>query len=529
MARRHSRFPAAVLCCTALTLIAVAGDQTPASPDLTRINPHFLVTPDEAFAWHVLKDRGGPTYAGSPSWRSFLEFCEEKLREHGVVDIHRNSWTYDRWSTSQWPDDTGWSLVSDGRPVVVAHYGAYSGFTPAEGITAEMVYYDRADPPPSIAGKIVVLQPAPRPEPPYDERYLRAFMTPDYEYQSSPNTMPEPPEPAPPSESISADTWWQLRQTTASLEMLVKGGAAGAVFVFDMSYDRAAGLYTFVVPPLYDCPTLFLDRVHGARVLEDARAGKRATLRLAAEVEPTETYQLIGFLAGRDYGTDQDQRILLRTHTDGPSISQDNGALGLLGVIDYLSHIPRDQRPRTLMVYLDCRHYMPGMEPAFSSQDYFARHPAARQAIVALIAMEHLGQVEYREVGEVLAPTGLVEPSMLWTRPNQVLIDLAVKAVKNNDWPRCAVQVPERPGLHGMLQGVWYGMGALAQAGQWDIPAFATMGTQGSYWATTARINTFDPNLFCTQVAAMSQLTGELMLIDLERVSREDASGSTVQ
>jgi hypothetical protein len=170
------------------------------------------------------------------------------------------------------------------------------------------------------------------------------------------------------------------------------------------------------------------------------------------------------------------------------------------------------------MVYLDCRHYMPGMEEAFAGQDYFARHPEARNAIVALVATEHLGQVEYKEVGEVLAPTGRVEPSFLWTRPNPILIDLAIKAVKDNDWPRCSVQAPERPGIHGKPQGVWYGMGELGMGDAWDLPGFATMGTQGSYWATTARINKFDPNLFCTQVAAMSQLTGELMRVDLEEV-----------
>jgi hypothetical protein len=48
------------------------------------------------------------------------------------------------------------------------------------------------------------------------------------------------------------------------------------------------------------------------------------------------------------------------------------------------------------------------------------------------------------------------------------------------------------------------------------LPAFATMGTQGAYWATTARISTFNKDHFCTEVAAMAQLTGELMKADLK-------------
>jgi len=50
----------------------------------------------------------------------------------------------------------------------------------------------------------------------------------------------------------------------------------------------------------------------------------------------------------------------------------------------------------------------------------------------------------------------------------------------------------------------------------WNLPAFGTMGTQGAYWSTTARINTFNKDLFCTEVAAMSQLTGELMKAELK-------------
>jgi hypothetical protein len=271
-----------------------------------------------------------------------------------------------------------------------------------------------------------------------------------------------------------------------------------------------------LVPALYDVPTLYLDRGNGARVVKDARAKKTATLKLLAAIEPTETYQLIAYLPGKHYGTGQDEQILIRSHTDGPSIAQDNGALGVVGIVKYFSQIPQQERPRTLMVHLDCRHYMPGMEEAFAEQDYFARHPESKKKIVALVATEHLGQIEYKEVGEVLAPTGQVEPSFLWTRPNQKLIDLAIKAVKDNDWPRCSVQAPERPGIHGRSQGVWYGMGELGLGDAWDLPGFGMMGTQGSYWATTARINKFDPNLFHTQVAAMSQLTGELMLMDLD-------------
>jgi hypothetical protein len=312
--------------------------------------------------------------------------------------------------------------------------------------------------------------------------------------------------------SVAYDVWWQLRQTIKINTFLAKSNAAGGIVVFNMGYDRLAGLYTFPVLKMFNNPTLYLDRNAGDQVIEDAQLGKTATLKLVAEVEPTETYQLIGYLPGKDYGTPQDEKIILVTHTDGPSISQDNGAFGLLGIISYFSHFPKSARPRTLMVFLDNRRYMPGMERGNIHQDWFTKHPEDRESIVALIAMEHLGQVEFREVGNAFAPTGKIEPSFLWTRNNQVLIDKAIKAVKDNNWSRVMVQSVERPGIHKRPQGVWYGMGKIAL--EWDLPAYATMGIQGAYWATTGRLDEFDKKQFVTQVAAMCQLTGELMLMD---------------
>jgi len=482
--------------------------------NLTQINPAYLISPAEAHAWHVYKDKGGPTYSGNPSWQSYLGFIEDKLKQYGVIDIIKNKWVYDRWYTSEWPDSSNWSLVSNGKSVRVAHYGAYSGSTRPEGLTAELVLYNPSTSPESYNGKIIVFRTAPRPNPPLNEEYKKWFTLNDYEYRSEGDDFPPLFTRVPPSESVSYDVWWQLRQTILVNRVLKQGRAAGGIVVFNMSYKRLAGLYTFPVMPLYQIPTLYVDREAGKNVLKDAKEGKKATMKLLAKVEPSETYQLIGYLPGRDYGLEKDEKILLTTHTDGPAVLQDNGALGLLGIVAYFSHIPQQERPRTLMIYLDNRHYLPGMEAGFSKQDWFTKNPDARRSVVALIATEHLGQIEFREVGDVYEPTGKVEPSFLWTRNNQMLIAMAIKAVKDHQWPRVMVQCVEKPGIHGGTQGVWYGMGKIAL--DWNIPAFAMMGTQGAYWATTARIETFDKALFCTQVAAMSQLTGELMKAKLK-------------
>jgi len=85
------------------------GTSEPYANYITTINPRFMVTPQEAQEWQELKDKSGPTYSGSPSWKNYLAFLEEKLKQYGVVDITKNTWTYDRWYTSEWPDSSNWA------------------------------------------------------------------------------------------------------------------------------------------------------------------------------------------------------------------------------------------------------------------------------------------------------------------------------------------------------------------------------------------------------------------------------------
>ena len=260
----------------------------------------------------------------------------------------------------------------------------------------------------------------------------------------------------------------------------------------------------------------------------DAKAGKQATLRLEAETETATAYQYIAYLPGAHYGTAEDEQIVLVNHTDGPSITQDNGALGLLAIVKYFSHIPQAQRPRTLKIFLDGRHYMPGMESAHSEADWFTRHPETKRKIVGMIQTEHLGEMDYREVDGRVEPTGYAEQSYLWTRNNDILIEAAKQAVNRYGWSRAQVSVPERAGGRGGLQQVWWGVGALGLADTgyyncdvWhclDIPGFGLGGFLGHYWSSAATIERWNKRLFVNQAATMTELTGVLMSADLDAI-----------
>jgi hypothetical protein len=490
---------------------ALAATDTP----LTTINPAWLVSEREALEWHVFKDSKGPALAGNAAWRSLMEFLEAKLGEYGCVDIHRAPWTFNRLETSVWPDDSKWGLVSNGQRVSVANFGANCGTTGPEGVSAELVLWD-PDANPDVTGKIVVYRPVPRPE------VRRAFADSDYELRTPFDSWPVEGSPVPQTQdgvpSISSIVWDEMTATSVFIQQVRERKPAGVVFAMNLNRALTAGLYTFGVPADYDFPSVYLDRRNGDAVIADAQAGRSATIRVEGERVPSETYQLIAYLPGRDYGTPQDQQVQIRTHTDGPSISQDDGAFGLLGVVKYISNVPRQDRPRSLMIEMDCRHFMPGMERSWGEQDYFTKNPSARDKIVAMVAMEHLGQIEYVEDGEDIRPSGRSLETWIYSTADRGMLDAALKAAQDNNVRSTVIRSPGRPGVNGNSQGPWYGMSG---GGQYlGLPTYGVQGDLGAYWAHSARIDRFDARSFTRQVGAFSQLVGYLMTTTLPEVPK---------
>jgi len=495
----------------ATALGVAAGGRAFAAQAGFRVDPDRLVSEREAMAWHRVKDAGGPALTGNPSWRDFMGFLEAQLAACGCVDIQRSPWTFARLETSDWPDDSKWSLVSDGRRVTVSNYGANCGLTGPEGVTAPLATWDAADPP-DVEGRIVVFRPTPRPE------VRETFENADYECMTPFDSWPVEGRPVPQAQdavhSVAAPVWDEMTATSTFVQDIAARRPAGVVFAMNLNAAQTAGLYTFRVPEHYDFPSVYVDRREGDAVIADARAGRAATLRVEGERVQAEAYQLVAWLPGRDYGTDRDQQIQLRTHTDGPSISQDNGALGLLAVVRYMSNIPPAQRPRSLMIELDCRHFMPGAERAWAHQDYFEKNPGARDRIVAMIAMEHLGQIDYVADGDGIRPSGRSLPTWIYASPDPRLIEAACAAARDNHLPSAIIRSPGRPGAQGRSQGPWYGMSSQGQ--YFGLPTFGVQGDLGAYWAFSGRIDRFDARAFRRQVATFVQLTEYLMTTDLD-------------
>jgi hypothetical protein len=525
----------------------------PAMPPhrLHKIDRNLMLTPDQAFEWNLFKAQGGPTYAGSASWKRYTDFLIAKVQEFGAVDLDYVEIPYDHYLVEDWPDRSSHAaasasaierLVTDGTPVpVVASYGMTSGFTPPEGITAPMLYYDPAKPPSQdeIASKILVCRTAPYPALPYSESFLDNFTLTDYEWRS-PGKWGPLFEPVPTDVTTSYHCRWVWSQLNGFAASAMAGKAAGMIVVYDLSPGAALGLTQRSVytrdgkaglgASYINCPTLTLDRVNGAKVLIDAKAGKTATLTLRAHFQRDVGKAIIGYLPGKNYGTARDEQILLATHTDAMSLVEENGGIGMIGIMSYFHKVPRAARDRTLVFYFDCRHFMPGGENSWPQFDYYTIHPERLRQIVATVGMEHMGGRQTIETGldgntyayssEKPEDGGVITSLMDVFNNNIWLVETIARAATDNEWPRVDVKAGNvAPGINGgfqgrvkspMNKGRVYGIPGVGLAGDWP----------GAWTQTFAQIDTeagadgFDRNYFTQQVAGLSQITGDLMQVN---------------
>jgi hypothetical protein len=237
----------------------------------------------------------------------------------------------------------------------------------------------------------------------------------------------------------------------------------------------------------------------------------------------------MAYLPGRNYGTPQDEQVLIATHTDAMSLIEENGGLGLLGIMSYFNHVPRSARPRTLAFYFDCRHFMPGGEASWPEFDYYTIHPERLKSIVATIGVEHMGGRQTIETGprgnqyaysSELPENGGVITSLMDVYNNNIwLVDAIARAATDNHWPRVDVKAGNvGPGVNGGFQGTV--KSPMNKGRAYKIPGIGLAGDWPGGWTQTyAQMDTeagaggFDKDYFVQQVAGLSQLAGELMLV----------------
>jgi hypothetical protein len=198
--------------------------------------------------------------------------------------------------------------------------------------------------------------------------------------------------------------------------------------------------------------------------------------------------------------------------------------------MSYFNRPPQSARPRTLVFYFDCRHFMPGGERSWPQFDYYTLHPERLKPIMATLGMEHMGGRQTIEVGPggnqyvysgERAENGGVITSLMDVYNNNIwLVEAIARAATDNRWHRVDVKAGNvAPGVNGGFQGQV--KSPMNKGREYKIPGIGLAGDWPGGWTQTyAQIDTeagargFDEIYFTRQVAGLTQIAADFMRVE---------------
>lgn len=372
--------------------------------------------------WTAFMANLGPRYAGNSHHRAYVDFLLGQFEGLGLKP-KRDRVAFQGWNARRWSIEV--EEGADRTEIEAAAYYPYSGETPEQGILAELVWLDGADPAGrSVSGKICVFR----------------------------HRAGSPAQGADFSSSVlarSTGTVFDGRfgsslvggaASTPELTKLRESGAAGVIVIMDGFADLCLnGVYAPFFRPHQGIPALLIS----ARAGEALKRHRAARLTLVAERTTTYADHLSADILGRS-----PQTIALLSHSDGPNAFQENGSVGILALAHQLASIPPSQRPRTVTVACVEGHLAP--HEGRDVDGWLEANPELRSRIIAAMAIEHLGATEWTAQGREAHRTGGADQGILSVSDPRALQAVALEAFKRADL-RNALCIEPLPGPRGTV------------------------------------------------------------------------------
>jgi hypothetical protein len=402
---------------------------------------------DEVWDWHKqLKDMG-TRYTGSPGHVRFTNWLYQQFSavpgfQPRIDQIKFQCWLAKEYSLRIDQDPA----AGPSGPVEVSSYYPYSGNTGPGGIVGRLVdlgqytplWYTPAFWAPASGQIALVRVPKPTFSLDFGQIPIGGFergksslqAAADYERDSSLVTN------AVFQGILAAVPLWDARCANVLGVICVWTG---------MSDDQVANQYNPIttkypnkgrkpVPGDPGCPALWVGDQTGHLLARWSAAGNaQVTLTLDAEITKDATTDTVwGVLPGS--GIDHERGLIVNTHTDGPNVPEENGALGLLALARYFA---QRQRNRDLYFVMVTGHFqLPQFivdipNPRFvvgndATSLWMAQNPAIYQKALAGLTMEHLGCTMWADDanGQYL-PTGDHEWGATYTTQKRGLANVA--------------------------------------------------------------------------------------------------------
>jgi hypothetical protein len=375
-------------------------------------DPNGLPLIDEIWGWHDTLRQMGTRYTGSQGHVRFIEWLKSEfsaIQGFGKPLVERIE--FQQWLANGWSLSIQQNPNAAAQPVPVSYFYPYSGYTGPNGITGRLVdlgdytagwhapqFWEPAK------GAIALVRVPPStfsldigqlPTDAFEPKHPSLETVIAYELQSSVVTNPV----------------FQGMLAPVPLLEARNAGVRGVICVWTgMSDDLVANQYTPIttgypnksgLPKKNDpgCPALWVGDGTGQQLAYACKTGKpTVTLTLDASItENAVTETIWGVLQGA--GPDAKQGLILNTHTDGPSVPEENGALGLLALAKYFAG---RQHRRNLYFVMVTGHFalpqflQPIPDARFvvgndATSLWMAQNPDIYRNALAGLTLEHLG------------------------------------------------------------------------------------------------------------------------------------------
>jgi hypothetical protein len=364
----------------------------------------------------------GPRLPGSAAHNAYVDWLEREFVRAGFTLRPAYEFQYTTWQPGR-----ARLHVLDGPsagPVTVSFPYVRSASTGREGITAPLSYVSEGHG--GSPGSIFVIDlPAPAKR---NAGVFGAIMS--YLYW--------PGHSASDLDTVDYTRAWTGPWPT-DFSSYLKAGAKAVVLIADNASHAAlaGGFSPHQAPSSTPIPVLVVDRDAGARLRQQAGAGRRARLVLDAPGRKSTMRTITAVLPGQT-----DETIICNTHSDGQNAIEENGGPALLGLARHFASLPPGQRlKRTLVINVWSAHMTdPTVQPELDG--WIRTHPDLFNRAVGGVTIEHLGCTLWvDDPAKGYHGTGLNEPYAIWTTEGPTF-ELAQPLLAKHDL-----------GLHALLHG----------------------------------------------------------------------------
>jgi hypothetical protein len=405
--------------------------------------PRGLPKMKEVWGWHKKLQKMGTRYTGSPGHVKFINWLKAKFKAVPGFHLYSDPIRFDRWLADKY------SLSIDqgagrSKPVDVSYYYPYSGKTGPKGISGRLVDLGKYDPiwyTPAFwtpaAGEIALVKVPPSTfSLDFGQIPTGGFERKQTSQQAALNYLKYA--------WLVTHPVFQGMFAAVPLLDARNAGVRGVICVWTgMSDDQVANQYNPLttgypnkkgvpVPGDPGCPALWVGESTGKSLADSAKTGQaKVTLTLTAKIKANAvTETLWGVLPAS--GADRRRSLIVNTHTDGPNVPEENGALGMLALARYFA---KRKRRRDLYFVMATGHFqLPQFIKKISNRfvvgndaisRWMHKHPEIYQNALAGLSMEHLGCQRWADdANGKYSWTGDYEWGPTYTTPQQGSLDL---------------------------------------------------------------------------------------------------------